>query len=413
MGCATVACDRDGVPGAPSGPGTPPEPPRSASSSGAATGSAAERELVERALARLNAGDDAGAETLPADPPLPPGDFKAEMDGFTTLEACVTAHAKLDPLVGDALRAVGYDTFLRDACRVLEAAKKQSVAPCLEVDSTALKSRCIAITAIVVGNPDLCPDAIASRPKRGRDPTCLAAAARDVRMCTAEEAGKRPTCEAWATGDARRCDANAYPPERAACARDLRRFRSLVVGTKSGGTKPLDTPTATIRVEPVRDFDASPKDPVTLNAASVASKGVAVIVTGDVAKIEFGEAVETGTVTLAPSPSSPPRAAFVVESRSPRGDGKGDAKSTTKVDSVAKVERLEIAIPGDAVLVCPSAKCTFTTTKVEGSLRERGSPVKVSILGDVGPKPKDRHVEVEVSTFVRDVVDVTTPAPSR
>src|SRR5438874_908997 len=64
-------------------------------------------------------GLDAGVIGEGIDPPPPAGDLKAEIERFTTLDACVAEKAKLDPLVGDALRAIGYDTFLRDACRQL------------------------------------------------------------------------------------------------------------------------------------------------------------------------------------------------------------------------------------------------------------------------------------------------------
>src|ERR1051326_3404484 len=67
---------------------------------------------------------DGGLEV--ADPPPPAGDLKQELDHFVNVETCVQEKAKLDPLVGDALRAIGYDTFLRDACRLLEAAKDRS-----------------------------------------------------------------------------------------------------------------------------------------------------------------------------------------------------------------------------------------------------------------------------------------------
>src|ERR1019366_5592349 len=52
---------------------------------------------------------DAGLEVGGA-PPAPAGDLKAEIARFTTLDACVNERARVDPIVGDALEAIGYDT---------------------------------------------------------------------------------------------------------------------------------------------------------------------------------------------------------------------------------------------------------------------------------------------------------------
>ena len=58
--------------------------------------------------------DASGIGTL-VDPPRPAGDFKVDVDAFTTIEDCMRDRAKVDPVVGDALENIGYDTFLRDA----------------------------------------------------------------------------------------------------------------------------------------------------------------------------------------------------------------------------------------------------------------------------------------------------------
>src|ERR1700716_2985951 len=49
---------------------------------------------------------DAGDLEPTADPLAPPGDLKAELDQFTTVDACVQQRARLDPLVGDAPEAI-------------------------------------------------------------------------------------------------------------------------------------------------------------------------------------------------------------------------------------------------------------------------------------------------------------------
>src|SRR5688500_9512539 len=94
-------------------------------------------EAVASQVAAL--GIDAGAlgETAFIDPPAPAGDLRTELDRFVNVETCVNERAKLDPLVGDALGAIGYETLLRDACRLLEAAKDKKREACDKIDSSA------------------------------------------------------------------------------------------------------------------------------------------------------------------------------------------------------------------------------------------------------------------------------------
>src|SRR5688572_18341673 len=98
----------------------PPEPPPPANPSGMAA----------------VLGIDASTLGDPVDPPAPAGDLKAELDRFVNVEQCVAERSKVDPLVGDALRAIGYDTFFRDACRLLEAAKDKKRETCERIDSS-------------------------------------------------------------------------------------------------------------------------------------------------------------------------------------------------------------------------------------------------------------------------------------
>src|SRR5580704_4803926 len=142
-------------------------------------------------------GIDAGELEAPVDPPAPAGDLKAEIDRFTTVDACALERARLDPLVGDALEAIGYDTFLRDACRMIDAAKANDATRCAAIDASSLEARCRATVAEVAGAPDTCPWEASSRPTRGRDARCVAVASRDPRLCVAAaDPLERATCEA-------------------------------------------------------------------------------------------------------------------------------------------------------------------------------------------------------------------------
>ena len=173
-------------------------------------------------------GLDAGSLSETTDPPAPPGDLKSELDRFVSVDTCVKERANIDPLVGDALRAIGYDTFLRDACRLLEAAKDHSREKCDRIDSSALRSRCQSWVAMVAQTPDTCPLQFEGIPTRGRNVTCLAVAGKDPRLCTGEpRTAVRATCEAMALQDAARCDV-LLPNDMPSCRRELARWRTLL-----------------------------------------------------------------------------------------------------------------------------------------------------------------------------------------
>ena len=59
------------------------------------------------------------------DPAAPGGDLQRDLAEFTTLDACVHAHRVTDPVLADAVDALGYDTLVRDACRILQALKSK------------------------------------------------------------------------------------------------------------------------------------------------------------------------------------------------------------------------------------------------------------------------------------------------
>ena len=105
-------------------------------------------------LARLEA--EAGIEDN-VDPPAPPGNLKDEIETFGGLDRCVRAHTLRDPLLGDAMDALGYDTLTRDACRVLAALSAKSSEPCKPIVASPLRHRCESYVAVFTENPKACP----------------------------------------------------------------------------------------------------------------------------------------------------------------------------------------------------------------------------------------------------------------
>ncbi len=167
---------------------------------------------------------DAAAMTLQIDPPSPAGDLKSELAAYTTLEACVTARAKtLDPLLSDTLGALGYDTFLRDSCRVLEAARAEDAGACRPIVASQLRARCSDWVAIERADPAVCP--LDGPAEEGRDPLCLAVATRNEHACLAVPRDRRPTCLALVRRDPRAC---AGSPHADVCVREAARLGDLL-----------------------------------------------------------------------------------------------------------------------------------------------------------------------------------------
>src|SRR5262249_17287676 len=148
---------------------------------------------------------------------------------------CVTARAaRLDPLVGDSLGAIGYDTFLRDACRLLEATKDRKRETCSKIDSSALRARCQTWVAMASQTPDACPMQFEGVLTHGRNASCLAIAARDPRLCAGESRTiQRATCEAMVARDPAKCE-DLVASQRPLCKREVMRFRSVLSAPLEG-----------------------------------------------------------------------------------------------------------------------------------------------------------------------------------
>ncbi len=371
-----AACDRDGP--------SPPDP----SQRGAAP--AVPVASVARAL-----GLDASELETPVDPPPAPGDLRAEIDAFTSVEACVEQRARLDPLLGDALEAIGYDTFVRDACRVLDAARAKDPARCGAIDASSLRQRCESTVASVAGTPDACPWAVASRPELGRDAFCLAVASRDPRLCAASESSAgRTTCEAIVRRDATGCGRLPGKAEAARCRRDVERWKGVVTPADGAGgastTAALPAAEGTLRVSGGSDGDGGRSDDASLLADL--ARGVVVLDQRDGARFGVGSPLLAGGgggSFVATSPHA--LASFYAEVFA--GDG---GKRTS-------VERVALSLPGRAPLATPLAHSTLTA-KVDRLDRTRGGAVSLTLEGDLGDSTGTVHVVVKATTFVRDVV---------
>ena len=327
------------------------------------------------------------------DPEKPAGDLAADVASFTTVEACMKQRtATLDPLVGDAVDAIGYDTFLRDACRVLEAAKTKDPKKCELIDASALRARCRAVTAMVSGDADGCPLKAPSKPDLGRDATCVAIALRSPAMCEGAQRRDRPACEATVLKDAKKCDAIPLDDLRALCTRDAARFRGVIVGSAAISSVPQAKATLTIHGEGTPDPAQASAD-----LDSDVGSGVVVVLDGKKTRVSFGR---LGEVSATPHAAQPlDRTRLALQFTTVDGSAAGGTSRTQPIE----INEATLTVPGAPAASCTAERCTLTV-KIDKLEPKRGGVVTLTLDGSLG----GYKIHADVSTFVRDVVQSTS-----
>lgn len=358
-----VGCDRE----------PPREPPELPPKPHAAPERRLERELAAMAV-------EAGI--VPADPEPPAGDLKTELERFSSVEACIEAHAPKDPVLGDAIDALGYDTLTRDACRTLEALHDKDARKCAPILASALRSRCEAAVATLVGDAALCPVA-----GTGRDPVCLARARRDVRLCDAALASDEALCKALVTGDARACGKDA------ACARRVERWKPLLEKPKA--EKPYEAK-LTIELHGAKGSEEPAK--TSFDLAEVAAAGVVVKKGAGHTELVLGTPRDATWIAVDAIEAAP--RAFVSVSI-PAAGGE-------KVPLGALGGRFEISLPKVASLSSLTALPGGEIAIAKRS-EEPGGSVVLDVKATVTDGPRAYELRAHVETFVRDVVDQNSP----
>lgn len=359
LACAIAGCEKDSPPLPPQ---EPPPKPRFVPP--------ADSELP--LLLGLDAGD-----FVPPDPPPPAGDLRAEADSFKDLDSCVRQRATLDPVVGDAVDALGYETFLRDACRVIEAVKTRSTAPCEAITATSLRERCATSVAVVLGDSQTCPMV-----GQSHDALCVALARRDARLCASVGADRKATCRAMLARDKKKCGADAR------CGRMVERWKGLLPETSDKpelGTK--------VTVELTAIVDGGKQKATRVDLSSHVNPAMVVKMAGST-RILIGEVVS------APWPpfqvATEPRVSMVLMA-SPENVKQG-------IHALgAEQLGFELLIPKTASLSSKAQRSPAAVT-IDMVGTDIGSPVRFNVEADVGEEGSSWHVSLKVNTYVRDVV---------
>lgn len=356
VGLALLACERQAP---------PKEPPLTPKRARSVLEARLEEELRQLSL-------EAGVD--PPDPPAPSGSLRDEIDRFDSLDACTTRLTSLDPLLGDALDALGYDGLARDACRLLEALATRDPKRCAPILATPLRARCETDLATLVGDPSLCP-----LMGPGRDPLCLARAHRDRRYCSALPNAEKAHCEALVSGDASFCQQDAR------CQRQVARWAPLL-------EPPAQRPAfATELVVNVERADGSQR---TFDLSLLSERGVVVRKTRGRHEISLGTKPTSAVVHVA-EPSQP-AGAFLLSL--PVAAKSGEAIPLDPLHG-----RFDLLLPGLGLLTSAGAqaKGTFQVTQFS---TEPGTEIAFELDAKVVEAGEILRVRAEVRSFVRDVV---------
>jgi len=320
---------------------------------------------------------EAGIE-IAVDPSPRTGDLKSEVESFTTLDACVKARAPIDPLLGDAIEALGYDTLTRDSCRILQALSSRSVDACKPISSSQLRARCESQVAIVLGDPNLCPVNGGGGSLVTREPVCLARANRDERLCTAAGIVERARCKALVLGQTGACGRDA------SCVRDVERYRSLL-------EKPVSHPDvpAHMRVEIAAEPGTPEPNVRSFDLDDVAATGVVIGVSRGKTRLALGAPL-TAAWLPPDSPAAVPRAFFEVAV--PSGGDAGQALAATDV-------RLDLSLP--RVGLFSALMANESKVDVEQLSVAPGGRVKLAFTAVLRDVPRAFRVKLDIETFVR------------
>jgi hypothetical protein len=371
---------------------------RRAGATGSADPGALTPDQVRRIAAELAALEvEAGLEP-PRDPSAPGGDLKRDLEEFTTLEACVKAHALRDPVLGDAIDALGYDTLTRDACRTLQALKAKDTRACQPISASPLRQRCEAQVAIVAGEPSLCPAIAAANAGAGaaREPVCLARASRDERFCAGALPGERTTCAALVRGKSNECRGDA------ACVRQVERFRSLL-------EKPESRPPFATRVHVQFTTDRGKSETIdgAFDLDDVAAAGAVVRPLSDKVRVSIG----TPKTMLWPSWESPTATphlylAVSLPTRMPTIPPRHDAGAGVALGPADL--SFDLLVPKVGLLSGASASERRAVIQDVGGAA--GSPIRFGVAIRVLEGARTYRVQIDVETFVRDGAELRAGA---
>jgi hypothetical protein len=339
-------------------------------------------------LAALEA--EAGIERA-LDPAAPGGDLQRDLAEFTTLDACARSHRVIDPVLADAVDALGYDTLVRDACRILQALKARDVQLCQPIAAAPLRQRCESQVAVLAGQPALCPLVSVSSEVPAREPVCLARASRDERLCAAALGTDRAFCQALVRGRSSDCGNDG------ACVRQVERFRTLL--EKPASHEPF---AARLHIELASEPGQADRFERAYDLDDLAAGGAIARPVGDKVRFIVG-APKTALWPAWDSPSVAPRLFLAlsvpIKPQSPPAE-RGDAGPAILLGPGDLA--MDLLIPHIALLGGVMASDRRVT--IDHASASTSSPLRLTLTTKVRDTARIFQVKIELETFVRDGV---------
>jgi len=363
------------------------------------------------ALTAAACGDDQPGTSTPTPDPTPPVEpgtpeppqspwpadvvaLTATLQAFDSVAGCEARLRAGTPVeLAEAMADLGYDSLVTDVCASLEAIRQGSPEGCEGLSVSTARRGCLRRLALVSGEPSLCPDD-ATIP--GREPVCIAWAARDPALCRGAARADGARCRAVLDGSEEACERAITPEARVRCEAEVRRYASAVgeERTESGLS------------------DLTPRMVLTASPEGVGAEQTEIRIERDV--------LERGVHLAAAG------CAYRVELRDPLGElpspvafTERPATATLAFEATPELElpgELRLGVGGASVeVLLPGLGRTDGTVGGEGSITltrwepRRGAALEGRVSVDLTLTPGRVEVSGDFVTFVRDL----DPLPER
>lgn len=328
---------------------------------------------------------------MPASWPTDVEDLSTTIEHFESVAACLAQlRAHTPTLAAEALGDLGYDAFFDDACRALDAVHRRDVEACDALSVSTARRGCRRRLAMIAGDPGVCPEDLAIE---GREPRCVAWAARDPALCDAETIADRPTCVAVLAGETSRCP----PRDRARCEAWVRRYASALGADRvsRAAREPAELHLDVTRVLPPPASGGAPVDqaPITIDLPQLA-RGVRLRAEGCAHRVILDE-------RGAPDVLSTTRPGLRAELDLP-----SDAAVPFERAIAPLGASIEITVP--RIGRASGGAGTFTITALERAL---GGALEGTFVAELPLAPGALRVEGRFRTFVRDLDALPSHCP--
>lgn len=328
----------------------------------------------------------AGIEPAPSAWPEDVVDLAGSLEAVQSVGSCrERLRAQMPVEVAEVMADLAYAQVIDDTCAGLVAVRDRSAEGCDALSVSATRRGCRQRLALVAGEPLHCPESAVTD---GRDPVCVAWAARDPALCKSAGAADRARCRAVLSGNEDDCR-SSRGGERARCEAEIQRYTSSLGDERVESAAADVTPVFRLTAEVERSGSAG--EPIAIEHAGV-EQGVYLAARGCAHRLSLTD----GSAT--PSPVSftdrPPVAELEVDV--PVG-----AELPLVVPLGATTAALRVRLPGigEATSI---AGADGNVTITEWST-ERGSLVAARIEGELALTPGRVRIRGELRTFVRDL----------